>query len=139
MTLVEEAELYGLRRRQIKDYNPALNSFTKIQDQIFKFFDDKELTDDGKCKILAQLQERFSFLLKKFKKSALPPATVRPPHPAALLAAPDDHVGDGPPPAVVEADREGYIFTVKSFPKRNAMLPMKISHLQRPKRSDYLF
>ena len=66
MTLIEEAELDRLRQRQIKDYNPALNSLTKIQDQIFKIFDDKELTDEGKCKILAQLQVRFVFLLNKF-------------------------------------------------------------------------
>ena len=80
-TLVEEAELDRLRQRQIKDFNPALNSLTKIQELIFKLFDDKELTDEGKCKILAQLQERFGFLLNKFKNAGLPPANVLPPQP----------------------------------------------------------
>ena len=73
MTLVEEAELDRLRQRQIKDYNPALNSLPKIQDPIYKIFDDKEWTDEGKCKILAQHQERFDFLLNKFKNAGLPP------------------------------------------------------------------
>ena len=66
MTLIEEAEFDRIHQRQIKDYNPALNSLTKIRDQIFKIFEEKELTDEGKCKILAQLQERFGFLLNKF-------------------------------------------------------------------------
>ena len=44
MTVVEEANLDRLRRCEIKDYNHALNSFTKIQDQIFKIFDDSELS-----------------------------------------------------------------------------------------------
>ena len=47
MTHVEEAEWDRLRQRQIKDYYPVLNSLTKIQDQIFKNFDDKELTDSS--------------------------------------------------------------------------------------------
>ena len=55
MTLVEEAELDRLRQRQIKDFNPALNSLSKIQDQNFKIFYDKEWTDDAKCKILVHL------------------------------------------------------------------------------------
>ena len=108
MTLVEETELGRLRERQIKDYNPSLNSLTKIQDQIFQIFDDKELPDEGKCKIIAQLQERFGFLLNKFIKAGLPPAQVLPPAPAIPLPAPDGHVGDGPPAAVEEADTEGY-------------------------------
>ena len=108
MTLVEEAELDRLRQRQIKDYNPALNSLTKIQDQIFKIFDDKELTDEGKCKILAQLQEHFGFLLNKFKNAGLPPPNILHTQPAMPLPAPDDHAGDGPPAGVVEADAEGY-------------------------------
>ena len=41
MILVEEAELDRLPQRQINDYNPGLNSFPKIQDQIFKMFDDR--------------------------------------------------------------------------------------------------
>ena len=108
MTLVEESELDRLRQRQIKDYNPALNSLTKIEDQIFKIFDDKELTDEGKCKILAQLQERFGCLLNKFKLAGLPPANILPPQPAPSLPVPDGNVGDGPPAGVVEADAEGY-------------------------------
>ena len=46
-TVIEEAELDRLRERQIKKYHPDLNSWTKIQDQLFKIFDDKELTDEG--------------------------------------------------------------------------------------------
>ena len=38
MSLVQEAELDRLRQRQIKDYNPGLNSLTKMQYQIFKIF-----------------------------------------------------------------------------------------------------
>ena len=85
-----------------------MNSLTKIQDEILKIFDDKELTDEGKSKILAQLQERFGFLLNKFKNAGLPPANVLPLQPALPLPAHADHVGDGPPAGVVEADTEGY-------------------------------
>ena len=66
MTLVEQAELDRFPQRQIKDYNPSLNSLSKNMDQIFQIFDDKELSEEGKCKIPAQLQERFGFLLNKY-------------------------------------------------------------------------
>ena len=82
MTFFEEAELDRLPQRQIKDYNPAWNTLTKIKDQIFKKVDDSELSDEGKCQILAQLQERFGNLLNKLKKSWLPPAHVLQPEPA---------------------------------------------------------
>ena len=134
MTLVEEAELDRLRQRQIKDYNPALNSLTKIQDQIFKIFDDKELTDEGKCKILAQLQERFGFLLNKFKIVGLPPAHLMSPAPALPLPAPDDHAGDGRPAAMVDRDKEDFFLPVNSMTKRKAMPPMRLSSLHSPRR-----
>ena len=108
LTLIEEAELDRLRQRHIKDYNPALNSLRKIQDQIFKIFDDSDLSDEGKCKIIDQLRERFGFLLNKFKNAGLPPANVLLPQPALPLPATDDHVCDGPPAGVVEADTEGH-------------------------------
>ena len=108
MTLIEEAELDRRRQAQIKDYNPALNSLTKIQDQIFKIFDDKELMDERKCKIIAQLQEPFGFLLNKFKNARLPPAHVLPCQPSLTLPAPHEPMGDGPPAAMVDADKEGY-------------------------------
>ena len=38
MTLFEEADLSRLRQREIKDYNVAMKSLTKIQDHIFKMF-----------------------------------------------------------------------------------------------------
>ena len=66
MTLFEEADLDRLRHRKIKEYNPPLNSLTKIQDEIFKIFDEKELSDERKCKMIPQRQKRFSFLLNKF-------------------------------------------------------------------------
>ena len=58
--------------------------------------------------MLAQLQERFGFLLNTFKNAGLPPANVLPPQPASPLPAPADHVGDGPPAGVVEAGTAGY-------------------------------
>ena len=108
MTLVQEPELNRLRQRQIKHDIPPLNSFTKIQYQIFKIFDDSELSDERKFKILAQIQEPCGFLLNKFKNDGLPPANVLPPQPAPALPAPDDHAGEGSPAGVVEADTEGY-------------------------------
>ena len=108
MTFVEDAELDGLRQRQIKDYNRALNSLTKMQVQIFKIFDDSELSHDGKYKILAQIQEPFGFLLNKFKNASHPPVPVLPRMPALPLPAPDDLVGDGPPAALVERDKKDY-------------------------------
>ena len=114
MNLIKEAELDGHHQRQIKEYNPALNSLIKSQDHIFKIFDDKELTDEGKCKILAQLQERFGFLLNKLKNAVLPPANVLFPQPALPLPASDEHGGDGPPACVGEADTEGYFSSRES-------------------------
>ena len=64
------------------------------------------MSDEGKCKIRAQLQERFGFLVNKFKNAGLPPAHVLPLQPALPLPAPDDHVADGPPAVMVEADKE---------------------------------
>ena len=69
MTLVEEAELERLRQRQIKEYNPTLRSLGQIQEQIEKLFDDPELSDEGKCKILSHLQKRFSVNLAHYKNS----------------------------------------------------------------------
>ena len=48
MTLIEEAELDRLRQRQINEDNPALNSLTKIQDRIFKIFQNSYVSDEGK-------------------------------------------------------------------------------------------
>ena len=69
MTIIEEAELDRLRQRQIKDYNPALNSFTKFQEQSFKMFKEPELSVETKWKIVAQLVQRYGFLLNKFKRA----------------------------------------------------------------------
>ena len=69
MALVDEAELERLRQRQIKEYSPALRSLGQIQEQIEKLFDDPELTDEGKCKILSHLQDRFSVTLAQYKNS----------------------------------------------------------------------
>ena len=91
MSLVQEAELDRLRQRQIKDYNPGLNSLTKMQYQIFKIFNESEFSYEGKSKMLAQLQERFGFLLNKFQNACLTPAPVLP------LPAIFDHGADGPP------------------------------------------
>ena len=85
-----------------------MNSLTKMEDQIFIIFDDKELIDEGKCKIIAKLQDRFGFLVHKFKKVGHPPASVLPADPALPLSAPDEHDGDGPAAAVVEGETEGY-------------------------------
>ena len=114
MTLIEEAEVDRLHQRQIKDYNAALNSLTKIQDQIFKIFHDKEFPNEGKCKILAQLQERFGFLLNKLGIAGPPPAQVLPPQPALPLPAPGEHLGDCPPAAVVQADTYDFFIPVKA-------------------------
>jgi hypothetical protein len=76
MTLIEEAELERLRQRQIKEYNPSLRSLAQIQDQIEKLFDDPELTDEGKCKILSLLHERFGALLTQYKNSPAAAAQV---------------------------------------------------------------
>ena len=103
MTLVEEAELDRLRQRQIKDYNPDLNSLTKIQDQIFKSFHDKELTDEGKCKIIAHLQERIGILFHIFENAGLPTAHALQPQPGPPLPTSDDNLGEGPPAAVVHS------------------------------------
>ena len=77
MALVEEGELERLRQRQIKEYNPSLRTLGQIQEQIEKLFEDPDLSDEGKCKILSHLQERFGLLLTQFKNSGsgLSPAT----------------------------------------------------------------
>ncbi|KAF0138624.1 MAG: hypothetical protein FD143_3634 [Ignavibacteria bacterium] len=98
MTLVEEAELDRLRQRQIKDYNPSLKSLVKIQEQIDNIFQDSELGDDSKSKILAHLQERFGFLLKKFKYSA--PSTNAP------TVAPDNAAPVAPMGAAADEEQE---------------------------------
>ena len=59
MTLIEEGELERLRQGQIKDYNPALKSLVFVQGQIEKLFDDSELDDESKHKILCFLQNKF--------------------------------------------------------------------------------
>ena len=66
------------------------------------------MTNDGKCKIIAHLQERFGFLLNKCKNACLPPANVLPAERALPVPAPDDNVGDGPLAVLVEADTECY-------------------------------
>ena len=105
MTHVEEAEVDRLRQRQITEYNAPLNSVTKILDQIFKVFDDSEGFEAVICKILAQIQVRFGFILNKFKSAGLPPAPVLPPQPALAFPAADENAGDGLPGAMVEADQ----------------------------------
>ena len=110
MTLVEEAEQDRRRQRQIKEYNPAFNSLTIIQDEIFKFFDDSGLADEGKCKFRAQRQERFGFLLIKLKNASPFPAPALPPQPALPLASVDDHGADRPPAAVVVRDKELFFY-----------------------------
>ena len=121
MTLIEEAELDRLPHRQIKDYNPALNSLTKIQHQIFKKFYEKELSDEGKCKIIAQFQEQIGFLLNKFKNAG-------PPHAQAVRRqpAPDEHVCAGPPAIVVQADTEDFFYPPESADaeEANALLTL---------------
>ena len=77
-TLVQEAVLDRIIQRRNNEYNAALNSLKKIQDEISKIFDEKELSDEGKCKIIAQLQERFGFLLHKCRNAGLPPAHCSP-------------------------------------------------------------
>ena len=61
MNLVEDAELDRLNQRPINEYNPGLNSFTKIQDQIFKIFDDYELSDERKRKIIDKFESDLAF------------------------------------------------------------------------------
>ena len=74
--LIEKAELERLHQRQIKEYDPTLRSLAQIQDQIVKLFDDPQLSDDGKCKILAHLHERYAGLLSQYKRSAAPLAHI---------------------------------------------------------------
>ncbi|KAF0143334.1 MAG: hypothetical protein FD143_3436 [Ignavibacteria bacterium] len=91
MALVEEAELERLRQRQIKEYSPALKSLTQIQEQIEKLFDEPTLTDEAKSRILSNLQERFGFLLTKYKTSIAPvldPAPLQLPLPETEKAQP---------------------------------------------------
>ena len=111
-----------------------MNFLTKIQDQIFKIFDDSDLSDEGKCKILAQLIERFGFLLNKFKHDGLPLAQILQPRRVVPLPAPDEHVGDGLPVAVVEADKEDFFLPVEPLTQRNARFPLTLFHVQGPLR-----
>ena len=78
------------------------------------------MPDEGKCKILAHLQERFGFLLNKFKNAGLPPAHVLPPAPALPLPATESRVRDAPPAAVVEADTKGYFSPGESVHEEEA-------------------
>ncbi|KAF0138706.1 MAG: hypothetical protein FD143_3619 [Ignavibacteria bacterium] len=99
MTLIEEGELERLRQRQIKDYNPALKSLGFVQDQIEKLFNDSELDDESKHKILCYLQNKFGTLYKNFKNGPanMPPVVMIPP----VVAAEDQDelpVDDQPPP-----------------------------------------
>ena len=131
ITLIQEAELDRLHQRQIKDYNNALKSLTKSRTESLKFYD-SELSDEGKCKILAQLQDRFGLLLKKFQNAGLPPAHVLPHQPALPFPAPNEHVGDGQPPAVVEEDSEDFFLPGKALTQKKEMLPLTLSHQHGP-------
>ena len=126
---MEEAELDLLRKRQIKDYKPALNSLTKMQDLIFKIFNDIELTAEGKCKIIEQLQERICILTNKFKDAGLPHANVLQPPPAQPFPAPEEHVVDGPHAPVVDADKEDLFLPVIANTKRKAIFQLTLSNL----------
>ena len=86
LTLVEEGELERLRQRQIKEYEPTLKSLTATQENIQKLFDDPDLDDEGKFKVLTALQERFGYLYNKFKNSSK--AIAVPDHAPAPAATP---------------------------------------------------
>ena len=93
MTLIEEGELERLRQRQIKDYNPALKSLVFVQGQIEKLFNDSELDDESKHKILCFLQNKFGNIYKNFKNSPGSPANV----PPVVVAPPVIAAEDGDP------------------------------------------
>ena len=108
MIVIEEPELDRLRQRQIKDDNPVLSCLPKIQDQLFKNFDELLLFDESKWKILAQPHRGFRFLLNKSKNAGLAPSNVLPPHPALPLTKPDEHGADRPSASVMEPAREDF-------------------------------
>ena len=86
LTLIEEGELERLRQRQIKEYEPALKSLATTQENIQRLFDDPDLDDEGKFKVLTALQERFGYLYGKFKNSGK--ATAVPDHVPAPAVTP---------------------------------------------------
>ena len=97
MTLIEEGELERLRQRQIKDYNPSLKSLVSVQEQIEKLFNDSELDDENKLKIMYYLQNKFGNLYKNFKNSPgnsanVPPVVVVPP---VVATTDEDPMQDG--------------------------------------------
>ena len=96
MTLIEEGELERLRQRQIKDYNPSLKSLVFVQEQIERLFNDSELDDENKHKILCYLQNKFGNLYKNFKNGPGAPTNVPPVVVPPVIAAED---GDPIPPA----------------------------------------
>ena len=115
LTLIEEAELDRLRQKQIKDYNPSLNSMVKIQSTIDKVFDDPELSDEEKQKVLNTLHERFNFLFNKFKlkgQAALSAPVVTIPQPA--VPAPRDLIPAVAAPAAVCVNNLGADLTARA-------------------------
>ena len=86
LTLIEEGELERLRQRQIKEYEPALKTLATTQENIQRLFDDPDLDDEGKFKVLTALQERFGYLYNKFKNSGK--ATAVPDHVTAPAVTP---------------------------------------------------
>ena len=84
MTLVDEGELDRLKQNQIKDYNPTVKSMVDIQNQINQIFEQPQLTDEDKFKLLSHLQNKFSYLYSKFKSSTITPA------PAGYAAEPSE-------------------------------------------------
>ena len=61
---------------------------------------------EGKCIICAQLQERFGFLLNKFKNAGPAPTEVLPAARALPLQVRDRHEGDAPLAAIAQAVTE---------------------------------
>lgn len=78
MTLIEESELSRLRDKEIADYNPTVRSMSTIQNSINKVFDDPNIPDEDKIKLINTFQEKFAQLYTKFKDSsnALPNAIL---------------------------------------------------------------
>ena len=89
MTLVEEGELERLRQRQIREYNPTLRSLGQTQEQIEKLLGSTDLEDEGKFKILNQLQEKFGYLYNKFKNSSAGAKIMATPGDSVAVAAAD--------------------------------------------------